>query len=132
MLVLDRQVMVKRIGAGGYGDVFKALYSHSFVAVKRFKVLQSAGGSELGHGHGHGQGRSLEVPAAIVTELEIATRLRHPNIVQYLGLMVDVAALDLGLVMELASCSAFEYCVQGQRDRSPQVRGIGCVGRTGV
>jgi hypothetical protein len=88
-----------RIGEGGYGEVFKGVYLSTTVAVKRFRV----------QGEISGDTPKLELPVAIIQELEIATQLRHPFIVQYLGLLLDTVQLDMGLVMEIASGSLFDH-----------------------
>eukprot|EP01087_Luapelamoeba_hula_P013242 TRINITY_DN3788_c0_g2_i1.p1 TRINITY_DN3788_c0_g2~~TRINITY_DN3788_c0_g2_i1.p1 ORF type:complete len:1605 (+),score=191.21 TRINITY_DN3788_c0_g2_i1:33-4847(+) len=60
----------QRIGAGGYGEVHKAIWKDNDVAVK----LLAAGTSI-----------SRENKAAFVSEVKIMTQLRHPNVVLFMG-----------------------------------------------
>lgn len=59
---------------GGYGDVFKGTWEGAPVAIKRFGK------------------RYLSTKKAIrdfIKEIEVLNFLRHPNIVQYLGVSLD-------------------------------------------
>ena len=61
------------IGRGGYGDVFKAKWFGTKVAVKKF-------------------GRRYITRKALkdfIKEIEMLNQLRHPNIVLYMGVSVD-------------------------------------------
>jgi len=61
------------IGGGGYGDVFKAKWSGTTVAVKRF-------------------GKRYLTKKAMkdfIKEIEILNQLRHPNIILYMGLSIE-------------------------------------------
>lgn len=61
------------VGGGGYGEVFKAKWLGTDVAVKRF-------------------GRKCITKKNIIDfikEIEIVNQMRHPNIIFYLGVSVD-------------------------------------------
>ena len=62
------------LAGGGYGDVFKGVWEGAPVAIKRFGK------------------RLLSTKKAIkdfIKEIEVLNQLRHPNIVQYLGVSID-------------------------------------------
>jgi serine/threonine protein kinase len=61
------------LGVGGYGEVFKAKWMGTNVAVKRFS-------------------RKCKEKKSIIDfikEIEIVNQLRHPNIIFYLGVSFD-------------------------------------------
>jgi hypothetical protein len=63
-----------KIGEGAYGQVYVGLYLNTRVAVKKFGMLPELDDATM---------------QSIVGELELATTLRHPHIVQYLGVAVE-------------------------------------------
>jgi len=72
------------VGAGGFGEVFRGtLYGATPIAVKVAKDATT-----------HGKLNSLS------TELRFLRRVRHPNIVLFYGVVVDVAASSFALVLE--------------------------------
>jgi serine/threonine-protein kinase CTR1 len=74
------------LGGGGYGEVFKAHWMGAEVAVKRF-------------GRKCTQRKSI---TDFIKEIEIVNQVRHPNIVQYLGISFDDQA-HYFMVTEYAS-----------------------------
>ena len=61
------------IGRGGYGDVFKARWMGTKVAVKKF-------------GKRYMTRKALK---DFIKEIEMLNQLRHPNIVLYMGVSID-------------------------------------------
>ena len=61
------------IGRGGYGDVFKARWLGTKVAVKKF-------------GKRYMTRKALK---DFIKEIEMLNQLRHPNIVLYMGVSID-------------------------------------------
>lgn len=61
------------LGGGGYGEVFKAVWMGTMVAVKRFgrKCIQKKSITDF------------------IKEIEIVNQIRHPNIIFYMGLSFD-------------------------------------------
>jgi serine/threonine protein kinase len=74
------------IGGGGYGEVFKARWVGTQVAVKRF-------------GKRYMSKKALK---DFIKEIEMLNQLRHPNIVLYMGVSFDIHRLYY-LVTEFAS-----------------------------
>lgn len=74
------------IGGGGYGEVFKAKWVGTQVAIKRF-------------GKRHMSKKALK---DFIKEIEMLNQLRHPNIVLYMGVSFDQQRLYY-LVTEYAS-----------------------------
>ena len=61
------------LGRGGYGDVFKARWMGTKVAVKKF-------------GKRYMTRKALK---DFIKEIEMLNQLRHPNIVLYMGVSID-------------------------------------------
>ena len=61
------------LGSGGYGDVFKASWLGTKIALKKFRK------------------RSMTRHALkdFIKEIEMLNQLRHPNIVLYMGVSID-------------------------------------------
>jgi serine/threonine protein kinase len=117
VILQDNLTLQGKIGQGGYGEVYEGVYLNTFVAVKKFSAsclgaagggtntgsgnIAGAGAGAVAHGAHGGRGgagggaeAAAEVDAAdivksTVHELEITMTLRHPHVVQYLGILVD-------------------------------------------
>ena len=61
------------LGSGGYGDVYKASWMGTRIALKKFRK------------------RTLTRHALkdFIKEIEVLNQLRHPNIVLYMGVSID-------------------------------------------
>lgn len=61
------------LGSGGYGDVYKASWMGTSIALKKFRK------------------RTLTRHALkdFIKEIEVLNQLRHPNIVLYMGVSID-------------------------------------------
>lgn len=76
----------KRIGIGGYGEVYAAHWGGLTVAVKRLFAFDTASsGSSSGSSGDSGQ----EALCTFIKEVHILSRLRHPNCVLFLGVCID-------------------------------------------
>lgn len=91
-----------KIGQGSFGVVYRALWHHTPVAVKRLleKESDASFSGELGSGHLDESG-ALAVFEALQKEAGMMASLRHPNIVQFLGICSD------------PPCIITEYCDRG-------------------
>jgi len=79
---------IKKIGRGGFSDVFLGSWQGAQVAVKVINDLS---------------GLSPETLKEFNHELEIMKRLRHPNVVQFFGGTIDLKRSKCYLVMEFMS-----------------------------
>eukprot|EP00928_Gymnodinium_smaydae_P021871 TRINITY_DN18567_c0_g1_i1.p1 TRINITY_DN18567_c0_g1~~TRINITY_DN18567_c0_g1_i1.p1 ORF type:complete len:628 (+),score=102.68 TRINITY_DN18567_c0_g1_i1:94-1977(+) len=76
------------IGAGGFGEVRRGmLYGSTPVAIKTCK------------GTGDAEAAS-NIDAAMINEIRILRRLRHPNIVLFFGLLPKMQPVKLGIILE--------------------------------
>lgn len=104
----------ERIGAGAYGEVFRARYLHSPVAVKVFHVnVRDASAAPNGNNNNAlmrmSTARALQRFASrssqlkyrdFVREVELMSLVRHPNVVLYMGACGDPST-PLCIVSEL-------------------------------
>ena len=67
--------MIKKIGEGGYGDVYLGKWLGQEVAIKQYGK-----NSRL---------RNTKKIADFIKEVEVISNLRHPNIVLYMGVCID-------------------------------------------
>ena len=75
------------IGGGGYGDVYRATWLGTSVAIKRF-------------------GKRYMFKKALkdfIKEIEMLNSLRHPNIVLYMGISMDPSQQHFYMVTECAT-----------------------------
>eukprot|EP00898_Chlorokybus_atmophyticus_P001190 jgi/Chlat1/2071/Chrsp17S02771 len=91
--------LTRNIGGGAYGQVHLASWRHTDVAVKK---LGAAWGPDAG-GHSLGAAFSAESVALFRKEVGIMCRMRHPNVVMFIG--ACIAPPDL--------CLVTEYCPRG-------------------
>ena len=85
------------LGTGSYGTVYKAKVGNLFCAAKT-PHFQPAAGSLSGRG---GEESGAGVARRFREECELLSALRHPNIVQYLGVFEDPSSRQQLLLMEL-------------------------------
>ena len=78
---------MQSIGAGSFGTVFKAQFGDTLVAVKQLP-----------------QKMSLDAKAAFFSEVEVHSKMSHPNVVHCYGALPSNA-----IIMELAACDLQEY-----------------------
>ncbi|KAJ4461645.1 putative protein kinase [Paratrimastix pyriformis] len=78
--------VVSLIGKGSFGEVFRAEYNRSSVAVKRFALR-------------------TEVCESISREVEVLSKLHHPNVVTLYGVCLHAPYIDM--VMELCRLGSF-------------------------
>ena len=87
----DVSLKAKRLGTGSYGSVVEAEIPGAICAVK---IIHE----HLAVGHDYARGRFVE-------ECKLMSSLRHPHIVQFLGLCAVPGSPFPGLVMERLRCS---------------------------
>lgn len=98
--LIDREDvrLLRVVGAGARGTVWLGRWREIDVAVKLLKIRSSS---------------PKEVRCQIQTfsrEMELLSRLRHPNIVTFLGGVVDPPAMEYAIVLQYHECgSLFEY-----------------------
>lgn len=92
----------KLIGKGTHGTVVEANWEGSMVAVKKIhSIFNEANGNEL-----ELQFESLQ--ERFVKECERIIKLRHTNIVQFLGISIPPGARVASLVMERLYCNYYD------------------------
>lgn len=72
-----------RIGAGGFGEVYKAKYNNEIVAVKTLQKIEDDD--------------PQAVIAEFMVEMKLMSKLRHPNIVSFLGASIIPPSLAIML-----------------------------------
>jgi len=93
------------IGGGGYGDVYKAKWMGTRVALKRF------GKRYL----------SRKAMKDFIKEIEVVNQLRHPNIVLYMGVTLDKNNFYYMITEYITKGSLFEllhqkkYCFDDEK-----------------
>ena len=100
MISKDELSLGQCIGAGQFGEVFKATYHGTHVAVKTM--------------HAHHAGAEARV-ANFRDEVKLLLELRHPNIIQFIGGSWDVDSGDMCLVLELAEMGSLEDLLEKTR-----------------
>mmetsp|Transcript_5336 Transcript_5336/g.15943 ORF Transcript_5336/g.15943 Transcript_5336/m.15943 type:complete len:779 (-) Transcript_5336:1775-4111(-) len=73
-----------RIGAGGFGEVYKAKYNNEMVAVKTLQKIEDDD--------------PQAVIAEFMVEMKLMSKLRHPNIVSFLG--ASIVPPNLAIMLE--------------------------------
>lgn len=68
--------MIKKIGEGGYGDVYLGKWLGQEVAIKQY-------------GKNTTKKRSTKKTTDFIKEVEVISNLRHPNIVLYMGVCIN-------------------------------------------
>jgi serine/threonine protein kinase len=91
---LSELAMGARIGSGAFGEVVRAVYQGTDVAVKR---MNTGASGALGD---------------FVREVQLLTRLRHPHVVLFMG--AAVSAHELCIVMEFASNGSLWAVLHGR------------------
>lgn len=96
--------LIDLIGSGGGGVVYRAMWRGVEVAMKTMKTYvpttatTTAGAASM-------MGGTQEDVEGFILELRLLSRLRHPNIVQFLGGTVAPASVGFGIITE--------YCERG-------------------
>ncbi|XP_031490501.1 U-box domain-containing protein 35-like isoform X2 [Nymphaea colorata] len=86
-----------KIGEGGYGPVFRAMLDHTWVAIKALRPDASQGKQQF------------------QKEIEILSRIRHPNMVLLLGACPEYGCL----VYEYMANGSLEDCLFKKNDNPP-------------
>lgn len=73
-----------RIGAGGFGEVYKCKYDHKMVAVKTLQKVEDDDPHAL--------------MAEFMVEMKLMSKLRHPNVVHFIGACIHVP--NLAIILE--------------------------------
>ena len=103
----DIQETGKTLGKGAYGEVFEVLYLGTSCAAKRIHSILEEAGSRPGEG--------------LRREWETWSQLRHPNVVQLLGLLYksSVSSKLPMIVMEKMDCSLCQFVESNKRETVP-------------
>ena len=101
----------KKLGTGSYGAVVEVEYLGKLCAAKRIHWVWKEWGGKPGE--------------EFKRECEIWSRLRHPNVVQLLGLLYEMssdpwpATALPAIVMEKMDCTLYEFVVRRPREEIP-------------
>ena len=103
----DIQKTGKTLGKGAYGEVVEVLYLGTPCAAKRIHSILEEAGSRPGEGFRR--------------ECETWSQLRHPNVVQLLGLLYEPTASSKlpMIVMEKMDCSLRQFVESNKRETIP-------------
>ena len=99
------ELLDDELGKGAWGIVTKARFRGEIVAAKRLHDALSQENPEFLH-------------KAIRRELDIASNLRHPNLVLFLGAVIEGNIGELIILNELMDSSLRDVLVKGQLSRS--------------
>lgn len=91
---LDQLIMGEKIGRGAFGEVVRAVYQGTDVAVKRMSS-------------------SNQAAADFVREVQLLIKLRHPHVVLFMG--AAVTPNELCIVMEFASRGSLWAVLHGRQ-----------------
>ena len=98
----------EKLGTGSYGSVEVVEIPGALCAAKTIHELLIQSVSQQGGGHGRGGGYvPRSIIEAFVTECSLMSTLRHPHIVQFLGVCYPPGAQLPALVMELLMTSLY-------------------------
>ena len=104
------ELMDDELGKGAWGVVRKARFRGEIVAAKRLHDALCQEGTEF-------------LYKAIRRELDIASNVRHPNLVFFLGAVIEGDLTELIILNELMDCSLRDVLAEGQLSRS-QIKSI--------
>lgn len=88
-----------RIGAGGFGEVYKCKYNNKMVAVKTLQKMEDDDPNAL--------------MAEFMVEMKLMSKLRHPNIVTFLGACIHNP--NLAIVLEFMAGGSLYRAIHRRR-----------------
>lgn len=91
-----------RIGAGGFGEVYKCKWDNSLVAIKTLQKIED----DDPHA----------VMAEFMVEMKLMSKLRHPNIVSFLG--ASITAPKLAIILEFMPGGSLYRAIHRRRRNS--------------
>lgn len=98
------------LGRGAFGEVKVARWRNISVAAKRLHSL--SGGSGGGSGHAavsrYAEDDASAVAASLQTEMELLSKLRHPNLLLFLGICYDKDLKPTTILTELMPCNLYD------------------------
>lgn len=106
----DRYRIIEKIGAGAYGNVYKALdlVDHEIVAIKEIKLIASKDG----------------LPLSLIREIRCLKNFKHKNIVGYKGSFRNRNRNSINLVLEYCENDLRSLFASGYNFTVDQVRSI--------
>ena len=104
------ELLDDELGKGAWGVVRKARFRGEIVAAKRLHETLSQESTEF-------------LYKGIRRELDIASNLRHPNLVLFLGAVIEGNLTELIILNEFMDCSLRDVLTEGQLSRS-QIKSI--------
>ena len=117
MIVRESLTEVEQIGSGSFGNVYKAKWNSAHVAMKEFNGV--GGGGPPSWGPSASSMPSL--PPDGIREIQLLVRLRHPNVVSFLG----VVRKPLCVVMELMPRGSLFEAIKACSRSSTAITGTG-------
>ena len=88
-----------RIGAGGFGEVYKCKYDHKMVAVKTLQKIEDDDPQAL--------------MAEFMVEMKLMSKLRHPNIVEFIGACIHNP--NLAIILEFMAGGSLYRAIHRRR-----------------
>lgn len=121
MIPRESLTVTEPIGSGSFGNVYKAKWNATPVAVKEFMRSGSREGSFGSTSASHTTSLMQSLPPDGVRELKLLVRLRHPHVVSFLGVVAD----PLCVVMELMPRGSLFQAISASRQSRIDVDIVG-------
>ncbi len=104
-------------GVGSYGTVYKSKLNGANCAVKKVHEILTGFGGNIPVARDHGWQNLIE---NFTREIELLSKQRHPNIVQFLGVTgIDGDPRNISLVMEYMDLSLEAFILQRKENDRP-------------
>jgi serine/threonine protein kinase len=101
----DIEVQDTVLGRGAFGEVKIAKWRNISVAAKRLHTLSGHGDSSSVR---HSDEDVSAVTASLKTEMELLSKLRHPNLLLFLGICYDKDLKPTTILTELMPCNLYD------------------------
>ena len=99
------QVQDTVLGRGAFGEVKIARWRNISVAAKRLHTLGVAGDGSAGR---HSDEDITAVSSSLRSEMELLSKLRHPNLLLFLGICYDKDLKPTTILTELMPCNLYD------------------------
>lgn len=93
------------LGRGAFGEVKVARWRNISVAAKRLHTLSAGGEGSAGR---HSEEDESTVTSSLRTEMELLSRLRHPNLLLFLGICYNKDLKPTTILTELMPCNLYD------------------------
>lgn len=99
------QVQDTVLGRGAFGEVKIARWRNISVAAKRLHTLGGPGDGSTGR---HSDEDISTVSSSLRSEMELLSKLRHPNLLLFLGICYDKELTPTTILTELMPCNLYD------------------------